>query len=55
MEEYNNPNEITVGQLIEILQGCKQEAVVINRKEENIKIYPGREAKPGDREVIMIC
>lgn len=54
-EEYKNLNELTVGDLIEVL--CRQDknAIVENRYEENIKVYPGRENKPGGRKVLMIC
>lgn len=54
MEEYKNQNKVTVAQLIEILQEYNQGAVVINGKEENIRIYAGREARPDGDEVIMI-
>lgn len=54
-DEYKNLNEITIGELIEIL--CKQNrgAIVLNGDSENIRIYPGRENKPGGRDIIMIC
>ncbi len=54
-DEYKNQNEVTVDEMIDIL--CRQDknAIVINRYEENIKVYPGRENKPGGRKVLMIC
>lgn len=55
MKEYDNPNEITVKKLIEILKGMDPEAVVISGREKNIRIYPGRENKAGGRNIIMIC
>lgn len=55
MKEYKNVNEITVEQLIDILEKQDKAAVVINGNNENIRIYPGRENKTGGKSIIMIC
>lgn len=54
-DEYINQDEITVETLIDIL--CKQDknALVLNGYEENIKVYPGRENRPGGRNIVMMC
>ena len=54
MKEYKNPNEIKVSQLIEILKECDSDAIVINGKDENIKIYPGMRIKD-KKQVVKIC
>lgn len=55
MKEYKNLNEITVEQLINILEQQDKSAVVLNGNNENIRIYPGRENKSDGKSVIMIC
>ena len=55
MKEWENPNEVTVEKLIEILKTLDQSAVVLNGKEKNIRIYPGRENKQGGRAIVMLC
>jgi hypothetical protein len=55
MEEWKNPNEMTVEELIAILQEEDPKAIVINGNEENIRIYPGKENKAGGRPVLLIC
>lgn len=53
--EYVNPNEVTAEHLIKILKSYEPDAIVLNGKEKNISIYPGRRVGPGDGSVIMIC
>lgn len=52
--EYKNPHEITVEELIDILSRQNKNAIVLNRYEQNISLYPGRENKPGGRNILMI-
>lgn len=54
-DEYKNPYEVTVGDLIEMLCLQDHNAIVENGYAENIKIYPGHENKPGGRKILMIC
>jgi hypothetical protein len=54
-EEYQNQVEVTIDNLIDRLCQYDKNAIVINRYDENIKVYPGRENKPGGRKVLMIC
>ena len=55
MDEWKNPNEMSVSKLIKILQEFEPDAVVINGNEENIRIYLGMENKKNGRKIIMIC
>lgn len=55
MREHVNKNEVTVGELIEILNEQDENAIVVNRDGKNIKVYPGGENKQGGRKIIMIC
>ena len=56
MKEYENKTEITVNELIEILQELEhKEAIVLNDNGKNIRIYCGRENKKGGRPIITIC
>jgi hypothetical protein len=54
-DEYKNPDEVTVGELLEVLCRQDKKAIVHNGYEENIRIYPGSENKPGGRKILMIC
>ena len=54
-KEYDNPEEVTVKKLIEILEGMDPEAVVISGREKNIRVYPGRESKKGGRNIVLLC
>ena len=53
-QEQENTKEVTAGSLIEILKEFDPETVVIGGNETNIRVYPGRENKPGGRGVIML-
>lgn len=55
MNEWKNENEITIKDLVEILQTLDQSAIVKNGKENNIRIYPGRENKSGGKAMVMLC
>ncbi|MBA4698499.1 MAG: hypothetical protein H2212_03615 [Ruminococcus sp.] len=55
MEEWKNPNQVTVSDLIHTLQKLKPESIVLNGQEENIRVYPGKENKPGGKEIVMLC
>lgn len=54
LPEYENKNAVTVKELIRILSDLPPNAKVINGKERNIRIYPGRDTTNG-KEVVMIC
>ena len=54
-KEYDNPEEVTVKKLIEILEGMDPEAVVISGREKNIRVYPGKESKEGSRNIVLLC
>ena len=54
LSEYENKNEVTVKELIRILSDLPPNAKVINGKERNIRIYPGRDTTSGE-EVVMMC
>jgi VRR-NUC domain. len=55
LKEYDNPKEVTVEKLIEILEAMDPKAIVISGREKNIKVYPGRETKEGGRNVVILC
>lgn len=55
LKEYDNPEEVTVKKLIEILEGMDPEAVVISSREKNIRVYPGRENKEDGRNILLLC
>lgn len=55
LTEYDQPEEITVAGLIEILKGMDQKAIVISGREKNIKVYPGKESKDGGRNIVLLC
>lgn len=54
-DEYQNKDEVTIDNLIDVLCRYDKNAIVINRYDENIKVYPGKENRPGGRKVLMIC
>ncbi len=54
-KEYDNPEEITVKKLVEMLEYMDPEAIVISGREKNIRIYPGRENKEGGRNIVLLC
>lgn len=53
--EHDKPDEVTVAGLIEILKGMDQNAIVINGREKNIRIYLEKECKDSGRNIVMIC
>ena len=55
MEEWKNPNQVTIADLIQTLRALNQESIVLNGHEENIRVYPGRENKPGGKPVVILC
>lgn len=55
LSEYEKKKEVTVAELIEILKGLNQKAIVISGNERNIKIYPGKENKEGGRNIVLLC
>ena len=38
--EYINPNEVTVEHLMKILKSYEPDAIIVNGKGENVRIYP---------------
>jgi hypothetical protein len=54
-EEYKNPDEVTVEELIDVLCRRDKNTIVHNRYEENIKVYSGKENKSRGRNILMIC
>ncbi len=54
-DEYKNPDKVTVEVLIDVLCRQDKDAIILNGNEENIRVYPGSENKPGGRKVLMIC
>jgi len=55
MARYINPNQVTIADLIEMLQTLDPESIVINDRDQNINVYPGRENKPGGRPIVKLC
>lgn len=55
VKEYDNPEEVTVKKLIEILEGMDPEAVVISGSEKNIRVYPGKESEGKRRNIVLLC
>ena len=55
LKEYDNPEEVTVKKLIEILEGMDPEAVVISGREKNIRVYPGKENKEDGKNIVLLC